>query len=357
MSKRMTINRATLIHILCWGLILAFPLFLYRPNDTVTDMLRHYLRSLGGTIGYMIVFYLNYCYLAPKLLFENKPKRFVLYNAIVIFFTVAIMTWWWHMMGNLFPSSNAQPRPFNAPPQWTRFVQLSLMLILVVGLSVAIRLSQRWRKMQEAKIEAERIRTEAELNNLRNQLNPHFLLNTLNNIYALIAFDPEKAQTAVGELSKLLRHALYDNQKNFVPLYKEVEFIKNYIELMKIRVTNNVKINTNIDIEEDDSTPIAPLIFISLIENAFKHGISQSGEGEIDIDVSNDDNKITCEIVNTNHPKRDNDKSGSGIGLEQVKKRLELMYHGRYTWEKGIDDDNKYYSKIILYNDDKVRNN
>jgi LytS/YehU family sensor histidine kinase len=232
------------------------------------------------------------------------------------------------------------------------------MLILVIGLSTAIRLSQRWQKLQEAKKEAERIRSDAELKNLRNQLNPHFLLNTLNNIYALIAFDPEKAQVAVGELSKLLRHALYDNQKHFVPLYKEVEFIENYIDLMKMRVTNNVKINTNIDIDEDDSTPIAPLIFISLIENAFKHGISQAGEGEIDITITNKDDQIMCEIVNTNYPKRDNDKSGSGIGLEQVARRLELMYAGRYNWEKGLDTTtNKYFSKIVLNNDNKVRDN
>ena len=358
MAKKFSLNRNTLIHVLCWGLIIAFPIFMYRQNDTMTDAMRHFLRSLGATVGYMIVFYVNYCYIVPKLLFENKRKRFIFYNVIIIFIIVAVMTWWWHMMGKTFPVSMPQHKPFNAPPQWTRFVQMSFMLILVVGLSVAIRMSQRWQKLQQAKKEAERIRTEAELKNLRNQLNPHFLLNTLNNIYALIAFDPEKAQIAVGELSKLLRHALYDNQKKFVPLYKEVEFIENYIELMKIRVTNNVKINTDIDIDENDSTPIAPLIFISLIENAFKHGVSQAGDGEISIVMKNNEDKITCEIVNTNHPKRDNDKSGSGIGLEQVDKRLELMYPGRYEWEKGIDKEtNKYYSKITLYNENKMRNN
>ncbi len=349
MGKKVTFNRTTLIHLLCWGLILAFPVFLYRPNDTMTDALRHYLRSLGGTLCYMAIFYLNYIYLVPKLLFMDKRKRFVFYNIFAIFVLVSFMTWWWHIVGELFPNSNPMQLPFNAPPRWTRFVQMAFMLILVIGLSVAIRLGQRWQKLQEAKNEAERIRSDAELKNLRNQLNPHFLLNTLNNIYALIAFDPDKAQMAVGELSKLLRHALYDNQNKFVPLYKEVEFIKNYIELMKIRVTNNVKITTNIDIEDDDSTPIAPLIFISLIENAFKHGVSQAGDGEIDITLTNNDDKITCEIVNTNHPKRNNDKSGSGIGLEQVAKRLELMYPGHYTWEKGLDSTtNKYFSKIVL---------
>ncbi|MBQ3959183.1 MAG: histidine kinase, partial [Muribaculaceae bacterium] len=165
------------------------------------------------------------------------------------------------------------------------------------------------------------------------------------------AFDQNKAQTAVEELSKLLRHVLYGNQLNFVPLYKEVAFINNYIELMKIRVTQNVKVNTHINVAPDDATPVAPLIFISLIENAFKHGISPAGEGEIDINIDNINGQITCHIVNTNHPKRDNDKSGSGIGLEQVSKRLELLYPGRHIWEKGlIDNDSKYYSKITLLN-------
>lgn len=106
-------------------------------------------------------------------------------------------------------------------------------------------------------------RTEAELKNLRNQLNPHFLLNTLNNIYALIAFDTDKAQTAVQELSRLLRHVLYDNQQNFVTLGKEMDFIKNYIALMRIRLSSNVTVETRFDIRPDSPTEIAPLIFIS----------------------------------------------------------------------------------------------
>lgn len=358
MGKINNINRTVLIHILCWGLVLAFPLFFYHPNDPLDVTIKHYVRSLSGPLGYLIVFYVNYFFLVPKYLFENKRKQFLLMNVLLIFLTVSMMTLWWHFFGNLFADSFNRPKNFNSPPKWVRFMQMAFMLVLVIGLCVAVRTSNRMSKLQEAKKEADRTRTEAELKNLRNQLNPHFLLNTLNNIYALIAFDPEKAQTAVGELSKLLRHTLYDNQKQFVPLYKEVEFIKNYIELMKIRVTDNVKIKTNINIDDDDSTPIAPLIFISLIENAFKHGVSQKGEGEISINLDNDGKNITCEIRNTNFPKRNNDKSGSGIGMEQVGKRLELMYKNHYTWKKGVDETtNEYYSIIILDNDNQMRHN
>ncbi len=123
---------------------------------------------------------------------------------------------------------------------------------------------------EAARKEAERNRAEAELKNLRNQLNPHFLLNTLNNIYALIAFDSDKAQQAVQELSKLLRYVLYDNQQTTFLSVKRSDFIRNYIELMRIRLSANVQMITKFDIQPDSQTLIAPLIFISLIENAFQ---------------------------------------------------------------------------------------
>lgn len=131
-------------------------------------------------------------------------------------------------------------------------------------------MSARWTQNEAARKEAERNRTEAELKNLRNQLNPHFLLNTLNNIYALIAFDSDKAQQAVQELSKLLRYVLYDNQQTYVPLCKEVDFIRNYIELMRIRLSANVQMITKFDIQPDSQMLIAPLIFYLIDRECFQ---------------------------------------------------------------------------------------
>ena len=179
-------------------------------------------------------------------------------------------------------------------------------------------------------------------------LNPHFLLNTLNNIYALIAFDTDKAQTAVQELSRLLRHVLYDNQQNFVTLDKEMDFIRNYIELMRIRLSANVTVETKIDVRPDSRTEIAPLIFISLIENAFKHGISPTEPSFIRIHFSESPGEIYCEITNSYHPKSMADKSGSGIGLEQVRKRLELTYPGHYDWKQGVSENMKEYKSVLI---------
>ena len=247
------------------------------------------------------------------------------------------------------PSFAPKAKRPGMPPGWLFFLRDMLSLVFTIGLSAAIRMSARWTQNEAARKEAERNRAEAELKNLRNQLNPHFLLNTLNNIYALIAFDSDKAQQAVQELSKLLRYVLYDNQQTYVPLCKEVDFIRNYIELMRIRLSANVQMITKFDIQPDSQTLIAPLIFISLIENAFKHGISPTESSFISIHLSENDKEVICEIRNSNHPKTVEDKSGSGVGLEQVSRRLEILYPGAYTWSKGISKDEKVYeSKLSI---------
>ena len=343
--------RNLMLHILCWALLFIVPLFFHGSDESWTMAWHRYLRGLGATVSYLLVFYLNYLWIVPRFMLKKKDwKMFLLINVLVLVVGQLAVDMWHVIINGLMPELyNHEPRGGRHFSRLPRYFYGSLVNILFIALAVAVRMYQRWQHLEEARKEAESARTEAELSNLRNQLNPHFLLNTLNNIYALIAFDQDKAQMAVGELSKLLRHVLYENQQDFVPLYKEADFMRNYIELMKIRVTDNVKIDSNINIAPNDSTPIAPLIFISLIENAFKHGISPQGAGEIKIDLGQANGEITCEISNTCYPKRENDKSGSGIGLEQVSRRLELMYPDRYSWEKGNTPDGKqYFSKIVI---------
>ena len=340
--------RYLVLHLLCWSVVIIIPMFFHSSSDEWMVVWNRYVRWLGNPLAYILVFYLNYLWVVPLFLFKKKDWRlFLLINLFVLMGGLLVMDVWHWCAVQYLPEigNNASRRPPFV--KFPRYFWSVLTLILIVALAVAVRMIQRWHHIEEARQEAEAARAEAELSNLRNQLNPHFLLNTLNNIYALIAFDQDKAQMAVGELSKLLRYVLYENQQDFVPLCKEADFMRNYIELMKIRVTDHVKIDTNINIQPNDSTPVAPLIFISLIENAFKHGISPQGAGEIKVDLSQSDGNITCEIHNTCYPKRENDKSGSGIGLEQVSRRLELIYPDQYTWEKGTTPDGKHYYSII----------
>lgn len=149
--------------------------------------------------------------------------------------------------------------------------------------------------MESSRRELEKSRAEAELQNLKSQLNPHFLFNTLNNIYSLIAFSPERAQEAVHDLSRLLRYVLYDSSQPMVPLEKELDFIRNYVELMRIRLPEHVKLTTDISAATPE-TQVAPLLFISLIENAFKHGVSHNKPSFIDLKIHQEGTRIVCSI-------------------------------------------------------------
>lgn len=336
-----------LIHIIGWGIVFGFPfLMMTRSGFTITwmDYLRH-----GSIIplSFLIVFYVNYCYLIPRYLFEGRIRHYLLLNVLLIVCIMIGAHLWQEYAFQHFAKGDGGGRKRMGPPKWIFVMRDAFSMVLTVGLSAAIRLSGRWVQVEAARREAEKSRTEAELKNLRNQLNPHFLLNTLNNIYALIAFDADKAQTAVQELSRLLRHVLYDNQQNFVTLGKEMDFIRNYIELMRIRLAANVTVETRFDINPDSRAEITPLIFISLIENAFKHGISPTEPSFIRIRFSETDDEVRCEITNSYHPKNNADKSGSGIGLEQVRKRLELTYPGRYDWQHGVSEDGKEYKSVL----------
>lgn len=329
-----------LIHIIGWGIMFGFPFFFVeRENGNINWMA--YLRHSAVPLSFMIAFYVNYFLLVPRYLFQSQTKRYITYN-ILLLCVIGLMLHLWRSL-TFDPSFVLKPHRSGGPPGWLFFVRDMLSLVFTIGLSAAIRMSARWTQAEAARKEAERNRSEAELKNLRNQLNPHFLLNTLNNIYALIAFDTDKAQQAVQELSKLLRYVLYDNQQTYVPLGKETDFIRNYIELMRIRLSSNVQMTTQIDILPDSRTLIAPLIFISLIENAFKHGISPTERSFIHIHLAENETEVICEISNSNHPKNIMDKSGSGIGLEQVNRRLEILYPGQYTWQKGVSEDGKEY--------------
>lgn len=206
------------IHIIGWGIVFAFPLsFIQKLNNAIEW--NQYFKHLVMPVTMFFVFYINYFVLVPRYLCKSKTGQFIFTNLIIILIITAGQRIW----SNLFFPPPPPLRP--TPPEWIFFLRDMSNLIFTAVLSAAIRMSSSLKEAETARREAERERTEAELSNLRNQLNPHFLLNTLNNIYALTAFDTEKAQQAIQELSRLLRYLLYDNQQNFVPLQKEIDLI------------------------------------------------------------------------------------------------------------------------------------
>lgn len=333
----------SIIHIVAWGILFGIPFFFTgRESDSVT--IESYTRFVLVPLSFMFVFYVNYFVLVQRYLFSKQTLSFILTNVVLIVLTMIIV----HIIIQQIPDYVHEYRPHREPRNVVGFFLGNAMLyILVSALSVAIRMTDRWYKTESVRKELERSRTEAELQNLKSQLNPHFLFNTLNNIYSLIVFSPERAQDAVHDLSRLLRYVLYDSSNSQVPLEKELDFICNYVELMRIRLPENVKLTTDIRRESASGVFIAPLLFISLIENAFKHGVSNNKPSFINLLIMIEGGKLVCRIENSYFPKERKDKSGSGIGLVNLKKRLALLYPENYSFTSEQRGDN-YYSELIL---------
>lgn len=335
------------IHAAIWAVMFIWPLMFMNHGSGVNPL--QFLFMSVAQLTIMVVFYANYLWLTPKHFIKGDKRFFWIANAVMIVTISIALHYWMEMTRVLF---EPEPDKLEPTPFYSFIFTLRDMFNLIIAAAIAttVKLSMQWQ-------EAESARRQAELKTLRSQINPHFLLNTLNNIYALTALNTERAQQAIQELSKLLRHILYDSEQPLTPITEEVNFIGHYINLMKIRLASNVEVKYTTDIPTPCAACVAPLIFISLVENAFKHGVSPMQPSFIHISISADNDKIVCDIENSNFPKTHNDKSGHGIGLQQVDKRLRLLYPGKYEWTKGTDSENKVYSSKIIIYDTKLRNN
>lgn len=344
-SEFFTINKhlAGACHMTLWAFMFLSPLTFWRGTGIT---LGQYLMYCVEPLFLMIVFYVNYLYLAPKFFVAGKHRYDLLINIILVFSLGIILHYWKDFTNVVYP---VQQRHMDALDDFTQILRDSLNLAIFAAGSTALALARRYVTTDQKLRASEAARANAELNNLRSQINPHFLLNTLNNIYALTAIDQDRAQDAIQQLSKMLRHMLYDNQEADVSLYDEVQFIENYINLMKIRLSGNVDVTFVPQIGNPEMR-VAPLIFISLVENAFKHGISPTEHSVIRITIVGICKELTFSIENSNHPKSDQDRSGHGIGLNQVQRRLDLAYPGRYTWKKGVSADGSIYTSTIRIN-------
>lgn len=204
-----------------------------------------------------------------------------------------------------------------------------LLAIILMGANVLIKLQFRSVKKLHRLKELEKQHVETELAYLKSQINPHFFMNTLNNIHALIDVDSNKAKETVIELSKLMRYLLYESSQPTIPLSKEINFLAHFVELMKLRYTDEVEIVMELPEEVPTSIDVPPLLFLPFLENAFKHGVSYRRKSYIHFSLKVEGQNLVCVVKNSNNA-RTGDKL-SGIGLENVRKRLQLLYEDRYS--------------------------
>ena len=360
-----------ILHVVVWTLMLSTSMFML--NNLISRGLEiNYLDFFIVPICFFVLFYCDYLILIPKLLFGEKKMLFIILNLMLcIFLTLTIR--YVHKsnrqvrienevhlppyvkkesaeiyLNNLNKTDNNHNRE-HGNSELIHFIHDFFSLLLVVIVCISVYYTKKWFVTREELQLMEKTKTEMELRNLKNQLNPHFLFNTLNNIYALVSISQDKAQQAIQDLSKLLRYVLYECNGNFVPLKQESDFIVSYVKLMRLRLNKSVDIDVDIKIDRKENLPIIQLIFISLVENAFKHGVSAETKSFIKIKLSVDDSDVICFITeNSYFPKNKmNDKSGSGIGLENLKRRLELCYSNKYELSSSIEGST-YKSKLLI---------
>ena len=293
-----------------------------------------------------LVYLVNYFLLVPQLLFRKKVIWFIVLNIVLL----ALLN-----IPSFLPRGEI-PEPWREHIQRrdilafriptlisAAFFQL-VFIFLAIGARSIIRSNDIQFQLQEEK----RKTAEAELTWLKHQLNPHFLFNTLNNISSLTQIDPDKAQESIGQLSDTLRYALYDTDTEKVPLAGEVAFMDNYIRLMQLRCNELTEVKTTWNLPSGD-VKIAPLLFISPIENAFKHGVNARMASFVHIGLQPEGQDLVFHCENSVFEKSGEDHIGSGIGVENLKRRLELIYPNAYSYEQN-EEDGVYSVRIALKN-------
>lgn len=272
-------------------------------------------------------------YAAPVLLLNKKYSTFFILCLSAIIVACFIMSYPFTLpdappMGNRGPRMNDIPNFRKPIPKFfVNFLILSISVVIGIFLETLI-FAQ---KKEEETIKNLNEKLETELKLLKSQINPHFLFNTLNNIYALSAIDTGKTQESISYLSNMLRYVLYECEQPTVPLKKEIEYIENYIKLFTVKSSKKYPITTLFEIQ-NKNTPIAPMLLIPFVENAFKHSnIEKIEDTFIHISVKEKDNEIYFEVENTKTESLKQKDAVGGIGLSNVKKRLKIVYSNRYT--------------------------
>ena len=376
-----------IIYLLFWSVLLLSPLFgafiksAFYKDDTFMPTVDELVAFWMFLLPAIILFFINNNILMPFLLYKKKGRHFVLYLlCVVVASAIVFMAFpvdnpgFLHIQGiplddlPLLPVDDVEqlspPPSFGEQGVWMFFshpknVRILLTLFILV-FNVCVRLFFFTIRRDESIKELEKEKLRSELEYLKYQVNPHFFMNSLNNIHALIDINKNKAQAAVQELSGMMRYLLYDKASMFVPLEKEISFLKNYIELMRLRYTDKLELCTDFT-TEPQGVFVPSLLFTQFVENAFKHGVTYTKKSMIDMSLKVDE-AAGCVLFACRNTVPDTVKASSlpsegGIGIENTKKRLELLYDGKA--ELSISNADGWYNvelKIpIQY--DKVYNN
>ncbi len=321
------------LHLLFWSVLVSLFGFVLGNNPDVT-----YKESFTGVIlqamAYAVMVYLNLLVLIPRYLQARKFTEYLSLLIISLLLTVPL-----HAAADRLAHNINYPNVEYPYSYWETLLRSSINMLVMLALTTALKFSRKWFKDQQEKQDLEREKLQAELKYLKAQINPHFLFNTLNNLYALTLKKSDDAPEMVLKLSEIMRYMLHDSNERVVTLTAEINYLQNYIGLQQIRQLDRTDIRFTLN-QEPNGQLIAPLLLIPFIENSFKHGADGLQPSWIHIDVKLEGTRLEFKVSNSKPVKPHNTVS-HGIGLENVRSRLELLYPGKH--KLTIDDAADYY--------------
>jgi sensor histidine kinase YesM len=315
-----------IVELIVWSFFIGFPLLIfpsfkpYLSEGRFQPLLTGILITHVFLIGF---YYFNYYYALPRFYFTRSyPVYFLLTISLFLILTFVMLS-----RENFNPLSSTG----FGYPKFLFVFSIFIRFLIVFLISVGFASYQRLKQTEEEKLRAE-------LSFLKAQINPHFLFNTLNSIYALTVLKSNSAPEAITRLSAIMRYVISEAAQEYVPLEKEINYISSYVELEKLRLTNKVELNYAVN-GNTQGKQIAPLIFIPLVENAFKYGVSTIEASAIAIRIDVSEQQLSLYVSNTKHR---HDKSNSNdLGIENVKRRLNLLYLGKH--HLTIEDQEKNF--------------
>lgn len=333
-----------LLYLMVWMVIILVPVLNSKMLEEVHVSLENILIAWLKIAPYLLIFIIHNSLIAPRLLL--RKHRYVWYLVVNLLTITAVFSL--VAIYEKYAPYDTEPYILNGKASFTDLaIYWNILLgFFMTGLNMGIKLLYRSLRDEQQMEELKRQNLQAEMDYLRYQINPHFFMNTLNNIHALIDIDTEYAKSAVIELSKMMRYVLYESGSETISLKKDIQFIENYIELMRIRYDSSIDICLDYPATIPNKVAIPPLLLIVFVENAFKHGVSYNHASFIHIRIDYRDDAVTAVISNSRHEK--SRPGTTGIGLENVKKRLALIYQDNYTLAIDDSDPAVYTVKLII---------
>lgn len=342
------------LHLLAWSILLGLPIYLINRWDVGKDFIWFFYT---GNIISGIIFYSNYLILVPKYFFNRKKRHYYISVLILLSLIYVVSYTSSELISRYIPGKQhieeqktvASPDQRPGPPRPEAFIgrpplrQMHLLNYIftssfLIFFSLGLRVMERHSQIEKLQKDLKKEKLNSELAFLKNQISPHFFFNTLNNIYSLIGINAEDSQKAVLKLSKLMRYLLYESEKGDSKLSTEIDFMNNYIDLMKLRMNEKVIFTVSFPESYNDKS-IPPLLFVPFVENAFKHGISYREKSFINISLIVNEDFISFRCANSLIKSVDiSGNEHSGIGLENVRKRLGLLFPGKHDLKLNKSD-------------------